>query len=354
LIDKAYPKWYHFTYRGELKLAVSTALSKVKDMDKVQDFFDGFFGDYTNYKKDDQNRTDDLRPTLSFAQLPHRDYHATVYYDVRGKGEDFVESVLINEPTMLTRPKDPVFDGWKFVEWYVDEELTQAYDFATVIDTTDDVTIKLYAKWMAVITFTLGDVEKKYDGTPIEILYKYKGSLPKSCVVSVEVDTMLVDAGEVVYHVTRTGIWNGTTEVTNNYVIEWTIDSASMRVTKRWMEITTATDSMAYNGIALTAEDTTMVGDGWVDGEGIDITFTGEQTEEGMSENTMEYEPWEGTNLANYDIQVVYGWLIVTPEEKPTWLVVPKKMEETEKVWLNNRLLIRKGNRLYDVCGQEW
>jgi len=46
-------------------------LDAVKEVKaKIKDFLDGFFGDYTNYKDDDQNRTDDLRPTLRFAALP--------------------------------------------------------------------------------------------------------------------------------------------------------------------------------------------------------------------------------------------------------------------------------------------
>lgn len=49
----------------------------------------------------------------------------------------------VNKNTMLTKPTDPIREGYTFVGWFTDKELTKEYDF------NDNVTrnITLYAKW---------------------------------------------------------------------------------------------------------------------------------------------------------------------------------------------------------------
>lgn len=55
-----------------------------------------------------------------------------------------VASQTVVEGQMATEPSPaPTKDGYTFVGWYSDEELTQAFDFLTAI--TEDIT--LYAKW---------------------------------------------------------------------------------------------------------------------------------------------------------------------------------------------------------------
>jgi len=352
-IEKAYKTLS--PYEEKSKLSIIENLDVVEDVNAtIQDFLDGFFGDYTYYKDEHgrQNRTDDLRPTLRFVSLPQRDYYATVFYKLNGFGEDFVDSVLINEPVAIPQPQDPTYDSMAFMGWYSDSELTQKYDFSTIINAENDVTITLYAKWLPVITFALGDTTKLYDGTPTGIKYKYKGSLPKSCTTQVEVDTILTNADSVIYHVTKTTILFNKEDVTNNYFITWTPDSARMVITPRTIYITTATDSMTYNGLPLTAQDTTMSGDGFVASEGIDITYTGSQTEVGSSDNTIEYTALEGTILNNYNINVEFGQLIVTEVRNITSeLENPKTDQLVEKLIINHQLYIRKNGVLYNALG---
>jgi len=73
LIDKAYPEWYQFAKRGELKAAVATAIPIIKQIEAIQRIYYSFFGDYTRYGKDNQDRTDDISASFSFARLPYID-----------------------------------------------------------------------------------------------------------------------------------------------------------------------------------------------------------------------------------------------------------------------------------------
>lgn len=53
------------------------------------------------------------------------------------------EEQTLTYPELVTRPADPVSDGYDFVGWYTDEDCTEEFDFA--LPEPDNVT--LYAKW---------------------------------------------------------------------------------------------------------------------------------------------------------------------------------------------------------------
>ena len=55
--------------------------------------------------------------------------------------------------------------------------------------------------------------------------------------------------------------------------------------------------------------------EGFVEGEGVELSFTGSRTDvggAGQKENTFTYTAKEGTNLNNYEISATYGDLVVT------------------------------------------
>lgn len=72
----------------------------------------------------------------------------TVTFDSRGGSA--VELQTVNHEETATAPTAPTREGYSFTDWYTDEELTTAFDFATRIKT--DTTI--YAKWK-INTYTL-------------------------------------------------------------------------------------------------------------------------------------------------------------------------------------------------------
>ena len=89
---------------------------------------------------------------------------------------------------------------------------------------------------------------------------------------------------------------------------------AVMTINKRIVVLTSGSDSKVYDGAALTNSDVTVAGDGFVQGEGVQYTFTGSQTAVGTSDNTFEYTLNANTLRQNYDIQLVEGTLTVTPQ----------------------------------------
>ena len=59
-------------------------------------------------------------------------------------GGSLIAPINVIDNTILTPPADPTLDGYMFERWYVDEDLTVAFDFSDPI--TDDIT--LYARWV--------------------------------------------------------------------------------------------------------------------------------------------------------------------------------------------------------------
>lgn len=91
----------------------------------------------------------------------------------------------------------------------------------------------------------------------------------------------------------------------------------TIKVTKRDVTLTSATDSKEYDGTPLTNRDVTVGGDGFVDGEGATYNVTGAATNVSTepAKNTFEYTLNTGTNAANYNINKVEGTLTITPVE---------------------------------------
>ena len=92
----------------------------------------------------------------------------------------------------------------------------------------------------------------------------------------------------------------------------------TLKVTPRPVTITSGSATKMYNGDPLIKHEVTYGGDKFVDGEGVDITYTGSQTIVGSSKNTFTYEFKDGTAEGNYDITTVYGDLEVTDSNKLT------------------------------------
>ncbi len=125
--------------------------------------------------------------------------------------------------------------------------------------------------------------------------------------VTAEVDELVIvnEAGE---------------DVTSGLNILYENDTIS--ILPRSVVLESLSASMEYDGTALrAAADTDMgvllSGDGFVPGEGIEVTLTGVQTEPGSSPNTLTYSFQDGTDAGNYRIEVVTGTLTVTGEAQP-------------------------------------
>lgn len=89
----------------------------------------------------------------------------------------------------------------------------------------------------------------------------------------------------------------------------------TLTITPRSVIITSGSASKTYDGTPLTKHESTITGEGFVEGQGVNITYTGSQTEVGSSENTFEYKLKDNTLEKNYTIETVFG--ILTVEKRP-------------------------------------
>ena len=92
----------------------------------------------------------------------------------------------------------------------------------------------------------------------------------------------------------------------------------TLTVNPRSVIITSGNASKMYDGIPLTKHEVTYGKDNFVDGEGVDITYTGSQTIVGSSDNTFTFNLKNGTAKENYNITTNYGKLEVTDSDKLT------------------------------------
>ena len=96
------------------------------------------------------------------------------------------------------------------------------------------------------------------------------------------------------------------------------VEDGQLVINPRPVTLTSADLTKVYDGTPLKNGDapvTEMSGTekAFPDGEGLDYTFTGGQTDVGKSANTFTYKAKEGTNPDNYAITTEFGTLEVTP-----------------------------------------
>ena len=106
------------------------------------------------------------------------------------------------------------------------------------------------------------------------------------------------------------------------FVVE---NDGSLTISPR--EVVLASDSAekSYDGTALTKNEQSNVkvsGDGFVDGEGASFDITGSQTNAGSSKNTFTYTLNEGTQSANYAINMLEGDLTVKAITAPVVVTI--------------------------------
>lgn len=110
-------------------------------------------------------------------------------------------------------------------------------------------------------------------------------------------------------------------DVTDQFTVD-TSDLGMLVISRRQVTLTSDSAIKLYDGTPLKAENVTVSGDGWADGEGATYTYGDGQTVVGTSSNTFEYTLNEGTKSGNYDIDEVEGKLTVfsssiNPDDDP-------------------------------------
>ena len=184
-----------------------------------------------------------------------------------------------------------------------------AVEFSCTDANFDATYVVLEDGWVEVTAADISDGEEgafvvtlganpMYDGTEKSV--EVESATWKGLPMTFEVEgNTAVDAGSYRLTVTGTGNFAGT-------------QTAEWAVLRRAVTLTSADASKEYDATALTAQEVTVGGDGWAEGEGAEYAWTGTQTDVGMSENVFTYTLRDGTKAGNYDITTAFGTLEVT------------------------------------------
>ena len=239
-----------------------------------------------------------------------------------------VEGYTVATSSELYTEADFTFSGNDSVSGtYVgayDMEL-KAEDFANINDNFADVIFQIVDGQLVItpvqtaIVITADSNEKVYDGTALtDDGFTYtQGVLMAGDYITAVVEGSQTDVGSSANVVTSYKVLRDTgavtreiVDVTANYA-NITTEDGTLTVTKRPVTLTSGSDSKVYDGTALTKEEVTVTGDGFVEGEGAEYSQFASITEVGSTDNTFTYTLTEGTKADNYDITVVEGVLTV-------------------------------------------
>ena len=100
------------------------------------------------------------------------------------------------------------------------------------------------------------------------------------------------------------------------------VTNGTLEITKRTVTMTSGSATKDYDGTALTSNEITYEGDGFVEGEEPVITMTGRQTRPGTSENTFLYELPVNASANNYEVTVAFGTLTMTESGMTHHLII--------------------------------
>ena len=165
------------------------------------------------------------------------------------------------------------------------------------------------------ITVEANSAEAKYDGQEHtaegfkKLTFEVEGNTYTVSGLSASVSGN--NAGEYTNSISGTAVVKDAAEndVTKQFSVIQT--NGKLTISKRVVTLTSATDEKTYDGKALTNDEITVGGDGFVAGEGAAYSVTGSQILVGTSENYFTYQLNEGTLADNYAITTANGTLTV-------------------------------------------
>ncbi len=185
--------------------------------------------------------------------------------------------------------------------------------------TTEEGTLEVTPVTSEVVVKITGNhTEDKYDGTEKKasgyVVTNISNPLYQDSDFTFEGTALAkrTNAGETEMGLDAKNFKNENANFTN---VKFEVTDGYVKVEKRTVTMTSATDSRAYNGKALTNKNVTESGDGFAKGEGATYDVTGSQKVVGSSDNTFTYELKSNTNPDNYTIITKEGTLTITNRE---------------------------------------
>jgi hypothetical protein len=191
---------------------------------------------------------------------------------------------------------------YKTLEGFKADNYTITKDEGTLTITQNENAIVVNAK----------NAEKKYDGSPLTKNEADVTGLPEGYTAEVTVSGTITNAGSVANVVETVMIHDASGNDVTGQFKTITKNNGTLTVTKRSVTLTSESVSREYDGIALTAPNVTMTGDGFVTGEVTDLKATGTITNVGSVANTISYTEGIGFKADNYEIKKSEGTLTIT------------------------------------------
>ncbi len=150
--------------------------------------------------------------------------------------------------------------------------------------------------------------EKKVEGL-VETSFEVEGNRYEVSGLSAE--SSAVHAGTYTVNVKGTPVVTDAAgnDVTSQFRVETL--PGTLEIRRRSVVITSGSAEKTYDGDALTAEQVTVSGDGFAEGEGAEYDFAGSRLIPGSSENAFTYRLNENTSAADYNIRTEFGALTV-------------------------------------------
>lgn len=168
-------------------------------------------------------------------------------------------------------------------------------------------------------------------------------TLPTGDVVVAVVEGTITNAGTQTNAITSVTVTSNSADKSGNYS-EIRQHNGTLTVNKKAATLFSAGATKVYDGTELTKHEMS-VDTGWINNEGVTITYTGTQTEPGKSENTYDYEPKAGTDLNNYILSTYNDTLTVTPSETAISISSPRGSWEYDGTDHTNRAyVVLEGN----------
>ena len=154
--------------------------------------------------------------------------------------------------------------------------------------------------------------EKPYDGTPLTNTGYTCYEFPDGYTVTATVEGSQTNVGESENTITSYQILDENGQPVDKPPHQnVSVVPGTLKVTKRPVTLTSATDSKDYDGRLLTNHTVTVSGDGFAPGEGATYDVTGAQLSVGVSDNTFTYTLDANTKAENYNITTTFGTLTV-------------------------------------------
>jgi len=225
-------------------------------------------------------------------------------------------------PSLYDENYKCTFIGWdkELSKVYSTQAYTAVYSKTYISKTNAKKNIEVVEPQANTLTYNGQEQELIIAGSISEgsIIYKlndgdYSISLPKA-----------IDAGEYTVYYKVDG--------NNNYQEK----SINVTIAKRNITLTSATADKTYDGTALSDNNVTVTGDGFVSNEGATYSVAGTQTDVGSSANVFEYTLNANTKADNYNISKVEGTLTIAKRNVTLTSATADKAYDTTALSDNN------------------